>query len=178
MIRDVGAESFAEVHGYGSMSSDAKTPLYPGSTNFTRLSAMLRSMNLKAINKWTDKSFTKLLQLLKDVLPEGNSLPNHNYEAKNILFPIVWSIKRYMHVLIIAYMKDFELLKSCLRCGLSPFKLKQKDDDTIEEIEKHGPPMKVMCYLPIISRMKRLFENPNDAKNLRWHADERKCDGM
>jgi len=41
MICDVGAESFAEVHGYGSMSSDAETPLYPEPTNFTWLSAML-----------------------------------------------------------------------------------------------------------------------------------------
>ena len=38
--------------------------------------------------------------------------------------------------------------------------------------------MKVMWYLPIIPRMKRLFANPNHAKNLRWHVDERKCDGM
>ena len=50
MIRDAGAESFAEAHGYGSMSSDADISLYPGSTNFTRLSTMLRLMNLKAIN--------------------------------------------------------------------------------------------------------------------------------
>ena len=82
-----------------------------------------------------------------------------------------------MHVLIL-YRKNFELLKSCPRCGLSCYKLKQKDDDTIEDIEKHGPPMKVMWYLPIIPRMKRLFANPNDVKNLRWHVDERKCDDM
>jgi len=72
MIHDVGVESFAEAHGYGSMSSDVETPLYSGSTNFTRLSAVLRLMNLKAINGingWTDKSFTKLLQFLKDMLP-------------------------------------------------------------------------------------------------------------
>ena len=81
-----------------------------------------------------------------------------------------------MHVLMIR--KDFELSKSCPRCGLSCYKLKQKDDDTIEDIEKHGPPMKVMWYLSIILRMKRLFANPNDAKNLKWHVDERKCDGM
>jgi len=62
MIRDVGAESFAKAHGYGSMSSDAETPLYPGSTNFTRLSAVLRLMNLKAINGWTDKSFTSVVE--------------------------------------------------------------------------------------------------------------------
>jgi len=41
MIRDVGAESFARAHGYGSMSSDAESPLYLGSTNFTRLSVVL-----------------------------------------------------------------------------------------------------------------------------------------
>jgi len=37
MIRDVEAESFLEAYGYGSMSSDAKTSLYPRSTNFTQL---------------------------------------------------------------------------------------------------------------------------------------------
>jgi len=52
IIRDVGDESFVEAHGYGSMSSDAETPLYPGSTNFTRLLVVLRLMNLKAINGW------------------------------------------------------------------------------------------------------------------------------
>jgi len=42
MIRDVGVESFVEAHGYGSMSSDAETTLYLGSTNFTRDSTVLR----------------------------------------------------------------------------------------------------------------------------------------
>jgi len=176
MIRDVGAQA----HGYGIMSNNAETPLYPRATNFTRLSTVLRLMNLKAINGWTDKSFTKLLQLLKDMLPEGNILPDRNYEAKKILFPIGMEYKN-IHACsndCILYRKDFELLKNCTRGALSRYKLKEKDYDTIEDIEKHGPPMKVMCYLPIIPRMKRLFANPNNAKNLRWHADERKCDGM
>jgi len=58
------------------MSNDAETPLYSGSTNFTRLSTMLRLINLKAMKGWTNKSFTKLLQLLKDMLSGGNTLPN------------------------------------------------------------------------------------------------------
>ncbi|XP_068466379.1 uncharacterized protein [Phaseolus vulgaris] len=37
---------------------------------------------------------------------------------------------------------------------------------------------KVVWYLPIIPRLKRLFANADDAKNLRWHADNRKCDGL
>ena len=36
-----------------------------------------------------------------------------------------------------------------------------------------------MCwYLPIIPRFKRLFENAHDAKNLTWHADGKKSDGL
>ena len=137
-------------------------------------------MNLKAINGWTDKNLTELLQLLKDMLPKGNTLPNRNYEAKKILCPMGMEYKK-IHACpndCILYRKDFELLKSCPRCGLPRYKLKQKDDNIIKDIEKHGPPMKVMWYLPIIPRMKSLFANPNDSKNLRWHIDERKCDGM
>ena len=37
MIHDVGAESFVDSI-FENMSNDAKTPLYPSSTNFTRLS--------------------------------------------------------------------------------------------------------------------------------------------
>ncbi|XP_068503686.1 uncharacterized protein [Phaseolus vulgaris] len=37
---------------------------------------------------------------------------------------------------------------------------------------------KVVWYLPIIPRLKRLFANTDDAKNLRWHADNRKSDGI
>jgi len=85
MIRDVGAESFANAI-FENMSNDAETPLYPSSTNFTRLSVVLRLMNLKAMNGWTNKSFTELLKLLKDMLPEGNTLPNRNYEAKKNYF--------------------------------------------------------------------------------------------
>jgi len=58
MIRDIGVESFAKAHGYKSMLIDAETPLYPESTNFTRFSVVLRLMNLKVINGWTNKSST------------------------------------------------------------------------------------------------------------------------
>ena len=50
MIRDVGVEAFAQAHVYETMFADAETPLYVSSTKFTRLSAILRLMNLKATN--------------------------------------------------------------------------------------------------------------------------------
>jgi len=70
MICDVGVESFVEVV-LKNMSNDIETLLYPDSTNFTRLLTMSRFMNLKAMNGWNEKSFIELLQLLKEMLPEG-----------------------------------------------------------------------------------------------------------
>jgi len=43
-------------------------------------------MNLKEINGWIDKSFTELLQLLK------NTLPNRNYEAKKMLNLVMFNV--------------------------------------------------------------------------------------
>jgi len=94
MILYVGIEAFAQAHVYETMSTDAETPLYVGSTKFTRLSAVLRLMNLKATNGWTDKSFTELLVLLSEMLPEGNTLPTRNYDAKKILFLMGMEYKR------------------------------------------------------------------------------------
>ena len=73
------------------------------------------------------------------MLPEGNTLPNRNYEAKKILCPMGMEYKK-IHACpkdCILYHKEFKLLKSCRRCGLSRYKFKQKDDDTIEDIENH-----------------------------------------
>jgi len=38
--------------------------------------------------------------------------------------------------------------------------------------------VKVLWYLPIVLRFKRLFANADDAKDLTWHANGRNCDGM
>jgi hypothetical protein len=39
-------------------------------------------------------------------------------------------------------------------------------------------PAKVMWYAPIIPWLKRLFQNKEHAKLLRWHKEDRKKDGM
>ena len=88
----------------------------------------------------------------------------------------------------ILYRNEYEYLRRCLRCGLScyimenvgfhHYKVKVGKNDEIDEFTKEGPPSKVVWYLSIIPRLKRLFANADDAKNLRWHADNRKCDGL
>nr|KYP30992.1 hypothetical protein KK1_049332 [Cajanus cajan] len=164
MIHDVGEENFERAHVYDTLESNFEQPLYPGCSMFTRLSATLRLF--------------KLLELLKEMLPEDNKLPNRNYEAKKILCPMGLEYKK-IHACpndCVLYTNDFATLKMCSSCGLSRFKKKTDGSSGEEEIE--GPLAKVLWYLPIIPRFKRLFAIKEDAKNLTWHENGRKCDNF
>ena len=90
MIHNLGQDNFKQAHAplYDNIESDSKMPLYEGCTSFTRLSAVLVLVNLKARFGWSDKSFTKLLVLLKKMLPEQDTLLKNHYEAQKILCPI------------------------------------------------------------------------------------------
>lgn len=65
MIRDIGSKSFQQAQVYDTLKSDVEIPLYLGCTSFTRLSTMLKLVNLKTKNEWINKSFIELLKLLK-----------------------------------------------------------------------------------------------------------------
>ncbi|CAJ2679429.1 unnamed protein product [Trifolium pratense] len=168
MKRDIGEDSFKRAHVHDTLCSDKDTPLYPGCTNFTRLSAVLKLFNMKAKNGWTDKSFSELLELLTQMLPEGNVIPNRCYEAKKVLCPMGLEYER-IHACpndCILYRKEFVNSDHCPKCMVSRYK--KKDGDSSDDVvTKKGSPAKVVWYLPIIPRFKRLFANANDAKNLR-----------
>jgi hypothetical protein len=72
-----------ELAKYKKMIEDSKKPFYYGcAAQYTRLFAMVKLFQLKASNEWSDGSFKDLLTLLKDMLPQGNTIPETVYEAK------------------------------------------------------------------------------------------------
>nr|KYP41853.1 hypothetical protein KK1_036778 [Cajanus cajan] len=164
MLHDVGLQSFKRAHMYETTCNDLEKPLYLNCTKFTRLSAILRF-------------FTELLELLNEMLPEGNTLPNRNYEVKKVLCPMGLEYKKIYACPndCMLYHGEFEGLHQCPRRGLSRYRKKQDDSDY--DVSTKGPPAKVLWYLPIVLRLKHLFANADDAKLMRWHGDERKCDG-
>ena len=65
---------------YDTLESDSKNSLYPGcKKSMTLLSVVLSLVNVKAKYGWSDKSFTSLLQVVQDMLPEENTLPKSYY---------------------------------------------------------------------------------------------------
>ena len=69
-------------------------PIYPGSL-VSRLSTILKLLHIKSLGRWSNKSFTILLQLLKELLPEGSFLPDSYYNAKKVLHDIGLSYEKY-----------------------------------------------------------------------------------
>jgi hypothetical protein len=75
--------SNSEFAKYKKMIEDSKKPLYHDcAAQYTRLFAMVKLFQLKASNGWSDCCFKELLTLLKDMLPQGNAVPETVYEAK------------------------------------------------------------------------------------------------
>ncbi|XP_019163443.1 PREDICTED: uncharacterized protein LOC109159786 [Ipomoea nil] len=162
---------------FESFFESSGKPLFSGCSKFTKLSAVLKLYTVKAKNRWSDKSFTELLELLKGMLPNENELHCSTYEAKKMLCPLSMEIER-IHACpndCILYWNQYKDMHVCPKCGASRYKRKGLDDAC--DHQKKGSPAKLLWYLPVIPRFKRLFANAKDAKNLQWHASGRKEDG-
>lgn len=161
------------------MVEDFKTPLFPGcEKEHTKLRTVLSLLQLKASNGWSDKSFTELLLFLKKLLPKENVLPESTYRAKRVVCPLGLEVQK-IHACTndcMLYRGEHADLQACLVCGAARYK---RDGDDIDgEGKKKRLPVKVMWYFPIVPRLERLFANKRHAELMRWHAEERKDDGM
>ncbi|KAL4564962.1 hypothetical protein LXL04_029041 [Taraxacum kok-saghyz] len=144
-----------------------------------KLDVVLKLLNLKLKHGWSDKSFTSLLELLHDLFPEDNGLPISTYQAKKLMCPMGLEVER-IHACpnnCMLFRKEFENKHNCVSCGASRYKRKKDSDEVGDDVTKNGPPAKMLWYLPIIPRLKRLFSNENEAKLLCWHSEECVIDG-
>ncbi|GJT87252.1 putative reverse transcriptase domain-containing protein [Tanacetum coccineum] len=109
----------------------AEKPLYKGCPDFTKLSAIVKLLNLKGKYGASDKFFTELLGLLKKMLPAGNEMVEKTYHAKKLM-RMMGSRYKKIHVCsnnYIPYWKDNKELTVCPTCGISRWKLESISED-------------------------------------------------
>ena len=144
MIRDLRQESFQQAYApiYDTLQTDSKKLLYPGCKNsLTLLSGVLSLVNVKGKYGRSDKSFSSLLQVMHDMLPEENMLPNSYYQTKKILCPMG---TEYQKILAcpndcILYRHEFQEKSKCPRIEVSWNKVKDDDNCSSDENSKKGP---------------------------------------
>ncbi|MCH86656.1 hypothetical protein A2U01_0007515, partial [Trifolium medium] len=156
--------------------------LYPNCKKYSKLSFMIHLYHLKCLHGWSDKSFSMLLDLLRDALPEENVLPKSYYETKKMISGLGLGYEK-IHACpndCILYRDKYVKDQVCPKCGTSRWKTTNEDVPTngIETFEKRkNIPAKILRWFPLKPRLQRLFMSSEVAESMRWHHDGRLNDG-
>jgi hypothetical protein len=145
----------------------------------------LEQQKLNADHGWSNKSFKHLLDVLRDMLPEGNQIAESIYVEKKIICPLGIEVEK-IHACknsCVFFCGDYADLDKCPKCGYDRYKRKKDGgdgntaDDENEPGEIRGKKKKanrgalvrVAWYFCIISRLTRWFATRKEAQLLRWH---------
>ncbi|XP_074379633.1 uncharacterized protein LOC141720881 isoform X1 [Apium graveolens] len=147
---------------YDALFKSLHMPLFDKCKIFV-LSAVVRLMKIKVLNKMTDKAFEDILKFLKEILPEHSSCPENYYHTRKLLCEVGLG---YEHIDVFQY--DCAIFyglnvnaTSCPVCQSSHYK-------------RNKIPHKRLRWFPLKDRLKRLFSSKHTAKDMRWHKEVRK----
>ncbi|CAN1129852.1 hypothetical protein LINPERHAP2_LOCUS5479 [Linum perenne] len=157
-----------------------QTELYPGCTRHSKLSFIIRLFHVKCLGRWSVKSFTMLLELLREVIPNGENLPKSYHEVKKFISDLGLSYET-----IDACRNDCMLFwknhineSNCLICGADRWKSTPSNAVGTAKKKTHNVPFKRLRYFPLGPRLQRLFMSADTATLMRWHAEKRADDGI
>jgi hypothetical protein len=118
---------------YKKMIKDSNKSFYHDcATQYTGLFVMIKLFQLKASNGWSDCSFKELLMLLKNMLPQGNTVPETVYEVKQIICLLdleVEKIHACKNDCILYREPKYEDLDKCPIYGLDRFNRRKDGGD-------------------------------------------------
>ena len=166
-----------EAKKFYNFLEDAEKELYPGYTKFTKLAFIIRLIHMKCLNGWSNKSFTMLLELLKEALLEGDNFPSNYYEVKKILRDLGLDYKKIdaCPQNCMLFTKDNANADKCNICGTSRWKNVEYNSTYGLRTCLKGKKLsaKVLRHFPLIPRLQRLFMSSNTASYMTWHAQGR-----
>ena len=164
---DINLEE-STTHGkFDYLLGEANKELYPGCKKFSALTFLVKLMHIKVLNRWSDKSFDMLLQVLVDAFPERSNIPKTYYDAKKMLRDLGLgydSIHACKYDCAL-FWKENETLDKCPVCDEPRYKFCNGKGKKI--------PQKVLRHFPLKSRLQRLFMSRHTASDMRWHKEKR-----
>jgi hypothetical protein len=147
-----------------------------------KLGTTLELLQWKASKGFSNTGFEELLKLIKNLLREGNTVPETTYEARCAVCPLgleAQKIHACPNDCILYRGKEYDNLDAYPVCKACRYKIPREDPGDVEGVHtKKRVPAKVMWYFPIIPRLKCLFMNKTNAKLMRWHKETKKQDNM
>ncbi|XP_074314669.1 uncharacterized protein LOC141649900 [Silene latifolia] len=163
-----------DAENFFNLLKDADQELWPG-CELTKLSFLVLLFHLKSTNKWSNKSISNLLEILRLAIPNGEHLPKSFAEAKKVISKLGLD-----YIKIDACPKHCQLYwkekigdDTCSTCGTSRWKRVREQLTSTGRKKKKGIPANVLRYFPLKPRLKRLFMSKKTASYMRWHSEGR-----
>ena len=150
---------------YKEIIEETKRELYPGCTEESRLSFIIKLLHIKVYNQIPNSRFDAILQLLLASLKNVPGLPKSYNETKALLWKMGFG---YVSIHVCKYgcalfWKDHEEDDHCPICGYTKLKVNKESRKKV--------PHKVLRYFPITPRLLKLFISKQWAKYARWHKE-------
>lgn len=159
---DVEEPPNPEAQRFYDMLKAADNELWPGCTKHSQLSVVARLINMKSENNISERCFDQIAELMKEIVPENNMVPENFYRTKKLLSGMglpVQKIDCCYHNCMLYWKGDSEL-EECRMCRYPRYKLRNPKK----------VPFKKMYYFPLTPRLQRLYASNATAKDMRWHA--------
>uniref|UniRef100_A0A803N176 Transposase-associated domain-containing protein n=1 Tax=Chenopodium quinoa TaxID=63459 RepID=A0A803N176_CHEQI len=158
------------------LMEDMEADLYPGCKTFKRLEFIMSLLHIKVSNKWSDKSFSMLLNALHRAFNYDNNLPSSSYKAKKYTKALGLDYARidaYVNHCVL-FRKEYTNEVKCPKCLAPTWKqdVSQDDESSYEDEgakRKIRVPQLVLRHFPLIPRLQRMFMCSKLAMHMRWH---------
>jgi hypothetical protein len=155
-----------------NLIDESKQPLYPGCTNFSTLSFIIRMYLLKCLHGWSNASFSSLLELLKEAMPDLK-IPDSFHKTKTMIKGLGLDYEKIDACPndCMLYWGEYKNESSCRFCKASRWKESSLVDCESDEPKNgHKVAEKILRHFPLIPRLQRLFMCSKTAESMRWHA--------
>ncbi|GAA0167938.1 hypothetical protein LIER_22772 [Lithospermum erythrorhizon] len=142
-------------------------------STFTKLKLASELVNLKSDSGLSQQHFKRMLEIMKGLTPNGGAtIPCAFYEAKKMLAPLYLPKHKVDACLkhCLFYYREYEDLESHIHCSEPHYR------PTYSGQRKHFP-RKVLFYLPLRDRLKRLYLSRKTTKDMTWHMRSRTSTG-
>ncbi|XP_028053479.1 uncharacterized protein LOC114257860 [Camellia sinensis] len=124
-----------------NLLKEAERELYPECQKFSTLSFIVRLLHIKCLSGWSDKSFTMLLELLKDSFPKGETLPKSFYATRKLLRDLGLDYHK-VHACprdCSLYWKETASMDDCIVCHMPRYKQFEGEENDVKKKQQRIP---------------------------------------
>ncbi|WRX12284.1 hypothetical protein QQP08_004771 [Theobroma cacao] len=142
------------------LMKDCLEDVYPGCKKSNKLSFLITLLNIKGMTGCSNATITMLLELLKSILPKGETLSKSYSEAARIMKGLGLEYEKIYACCndCMLFWGNYVEATSCHICGASRWEGYHEDQDASTSTKLRKIPKKVLRYFPLKPRLQRSIE--------------------